>query len=98
MLQPFFSRLSQSIGALIFASLLAACAKEPPSTLYHHSGQTAQMVRCPVGEYEICLQQLSNACQKNGYSIAEKVRQVKSGVWSDTGEILIVAQCNNPSK
>jgi hypothetical protein len=30
--------------------------------------------------------------------VHEKVRQIKSGTWSDTAQTLIVAQCNNPAK
>ena len=94
---PFWP-LGSPVGLIIITALLTACAKEPPPNFYHQSGKMAQVVRCPVGEYEICLQQMSDACQESGYTIHEKVRQIKSGVWSDLVETLIVVQCNNPSK
>jgi hypothetical protein len=78
----------------ITIGLLNACTNVSPPTFYHQSGGVVQVVRCPVGEYELCLLQISNACQEAGYSIHEKVRQVKSGMWSDRAETLILAQCN----
>jgi hypothetical protein len=80
---------------LMAIGFLTACAHpESPAAIRYQSGHVVQVARCPVGEYEVCLQQISNACQEAGYAVQEKVRQIKSGFWSDTAETLIVAQCN----
>lgn len=83
------------IGLTVFLiGLIAACAQPDPSTsVFGATGKPTELVRCPAGEYELCLQKMGDLCQGSGYSILEKIRQVKSGTWSDTSELLIVAQC-----
>lgn len=65
------------------------------TNVYGSTGKPTELVRCPVGEYELCLQKMSDLCQQAGYDILEKIRQVKTGVWSDTSEFLIIAQCKS---
>jgi len=97
-MKPHFLRFDsfQRVYFLIAVTgFLHGCAKEPNQKYHHQSGEAAQIVRCPVGEYEQCLMQMSEACREGGYTVQEKIRQVKLGIWSDVAETLIVAKCNN---
>lgn len=90
----FLANLPVRIGGLLLIALLASCAnKDPNPIFYHQSGQTAQMVICPQGEYELCLKKMSDACQNLGYTVQEKIRQIKEGFWSDSAQILMIGQC-----
>ena len=75
--------------------IVGACAQQGiPINVYGASGGPTKLVRCPVGEYEVCLLKMGDLCQESGYSILEKMRQVKPGVWSDAPEFLLIGQCN----
>jgi hypothetical protein len=51
-------------------------------------------VHCPIGVYDSCLIQLSEICGKQGYSIQEKIRQIRSGILMDDGpEYLLITNC-----
>ena len=95
-----FKRWQQSLLLISSMAMLSACANKPPRTeFYNAAGQPSHAVHCSVGAYESCLQQMGDICNEEGYTVLEKIRQMRSGTWNDDGpETLLVAQCKANAK
>ena len=96
----YAKHLRLNLLLIAIMATLCACASRPShAEFYNASGQPSHSVHCLVGAYESCLQQMSDLCHEQGYTIEEKIRQTKLGSWVDNDpEILLVAQCKNSPK